>query len=450
MASFAWYQYQQAEIKKQSEKKKDLIFSDWSASEVQEIQIQNPTKKTIHIIQKPNTLWYLESPLKDLANASAVLDWIQNVLAEKANILKMGDTINWSEYGLIDNVRQVQLKSKSKNIELKISHYSAFDGSFFLKKNKELLLGSTAWASLTEKPIAILRSYQVINRTNRPLSIRYKSKEFNATFKWEQHGWQWSESTPLEKKFSISEPELEAYWSELSEIKFEEKNIYPKTKAYLKKYDLLKPILQLNMEFPDNEMWSAKFSKKANLFYVSVSTRDWIFTLKPSTMENILLSEEKIRDHKKPFAFNPNQVGFMKIKSKDINLHFKKEKDKWVLFTIIGTNTIKDQTKNTKEQALLKFLSQEPAIQALDRILNLSVNKYLKVKHFKPAYTLTLKDKDKALLLELKFSEPFKKEGKNQVYVQSNKERQTITIQSEELKNLLSPKSADNENKKTN
>ena len=209
-AYFAWYQYQQAEQQKQAEAKKDLIFSDWKIQEVQEIQIQSgKAEKNTHLIRAPNSQWHLQTPLKDLASASVVLEWIESVLAEKGTILKLrkseentstDSVINWSEYGLADNVRTIELKSKSKNMRLLISHYSAFDGSFFIRKGEQLLLGSKAWAQLSEKPIDLFRSYQLLNIPEHPLSLIYKSKNFRFHLNWEQHDWKWSKNTPTKKQ----------------------------------------------------------------------------------------------------------------------------------------------------------------------------------------------------------------------------------------------------------
>ena len=451
-AFFAGYQYQQAGQQKQAKEKEDLIFPDWKIQDVQEIQIQSgQVEKKIQLVRTADSLWHLQTPLKDLANTSAVLNWVENVLSEKGTLLKPNEleknaatenTINWSEYGLTDNVRTITLKSESKKIQLLISHYSAFDGSFFLRKNKQLLLGSTAWARLSEQSTDLLRSYQLFNISQRPLSLKYQSKKFRLHVNWKKHSWQWPQATPVEKQFALSQSELESYWTVLSKIEFQKTNIYPKTKVNQKKYGLLTPSIQLSLQFaPPIEEWTAKFSKKNNLFYVSISNRNYIFTLKPNQVEQILLTEMRVRNHKKPLEFNPNQVQLIELKGNNLDLQFKRDKDQWVLFTTLQSNKEKNPVKDDKEKTILKALSKEPAISLLNRISDLSVNEYVgHIKNFTPTHFLVLRDKEKNQLLKLQFSNVFKKDNSEQVYMLSSAEKDMMTISAKDFKGIFLPK----------
>ena len=455
MACFAWYEWRQSEVEKQKDKKQAHVFPDGNIQAVREIHIQGSEKTPkIHLIKAKDTLWYLKSPLQDMADAEAVTEWLQNVFAEKATPLKptaspqSSQPINWSEYGLSDAPRSIHLQSETATKKLFISQYSAYDGSFFLKKNKKLLLGSTAWAGITEHPADLLRSYKLLNIPARPLSIKYNSKTFQVQLNWEQNTWKRVQTSALKKPFPISQPELESYWQGFSKIEFQKENIYNKTSKNIKKYRLHKPFLQIQLSFkkPYKE-WMVGFSKKNKSIYVSLSNRDYIFTLKQSDMEKVFLTEKKIRDHHQPFHFNPNQVGWIELKSINFHLQFKRDNTRWVLVTRPEENN-KKSSKNINEKTLLQALSKERASITLNRILDLSAEEYIyPVKNFKPESILILSNKEKNPLLTLQFSKIFKKDGAEVLYAQSNKEESTMLLSAKDFKEIFFPKPKDKKNK---
>ena len=156
----------------------------------------------------------------------------------------------------------------------------------------------------------------------------------------------------------------------------------------------------------------------------------------------------KIRNHQKPFKVNPNQVQLIELKSKNINLNFKREKNKWILLTKLQAPTEK-HSNNNKERKLLKVISKEPVTRTLNRISELSVNKYVhNIKNFKPTSSLVLRDKDKKQLLQLQFSTVFKKDDLEQVYVLSSAGKDMMLIPAEDFKDIFLPKVDDEEDEK--
>ncbi len=319
----AWYQYEQSQKEIQSAEKKDLIFPEWNNQVADKIHIRYG-KKTIQLVRGEHSLWRLLSPLKDIADGSAVAKWLDQVFSEKAKILNENSSsahppsIDWSEYGLSSSnkTREIKITSQSQaKFRLLISDYSAFDGRFFLKKTTDrlshLLLGSTAWAGLTQKTTDYFRSYRLLNITQRPLSIEYQSKKFKAHFKREKNTWKWANNNP--KKFPLSQSELEGYVIDLTTAKFKKTNIYPNNLTYRKKYKLFKPTIQIRLNFNKEPLtennnpfvWHAKLFKKGKQYYVLVSTRNYIFTLKSEDVEKILLTEKKIQEPPKEL---PKQI----------------------------------------------------------------------------------------------------------------------------------------------
>ena len=437
VAGFAFYQYKKSEKEKIAEEKETLVFSEIQPSEVQSISISQE-EGSIYLIRKEQG-WWMESPVKDLADAESVESWLDTLFTEKIKVIKEKG-VNWAEYDLQDPIRFLEITMKSdEKFKLSISKYSAFDGSFYIRKGEQLLLGETSWAGIARKKEKDFRSYKLLNIGTHPASVSYKSKVFSADLLWHNYKWEWKEKE--QKKFPLSKSQLESYWSSLANIYFE-KEVYPDTEPLRKKYQLVSPDIQLEVEFEKNRKWSVRVSPEMEgKFYALVSTRDYIFTLNEDQREKILLTEKKFRDHSHPFLFKEDQVQFIEIKGYGVDIQMKKGKGKW--------EQLSSENKET--------INRKKLDNVLRRIRTLSAEEYFDPKKsFKSVAHLILKNKEGDILLKLESGDPFKlkKEDdtrKNEmVYVRSNLGQELMALRFNDLKPVFSSliKSEKKENKK--
>ena len=467
-ASFAFYQYKYSQEQEEKEEKKDLVFSSLEPNQVQSIFIQKAAGD-IHLTRTADG-WNMESPIKDMADRDLTGDWLSSLFSEKARVIKE-EGVDWAEYGLDQNTKSIEITIKSnEKLKLNISNYSAFDGSFYIKKGEKLLLGGTAWASLTSKEGDYFRSYKLLNIGKKhPKSLSYQSKAFSASLNWENNKWEWEKETSL---FPLSQSELESYWSSLSNINFE-RDTYPNIKKYREEFNLHNPAIELQLEFKENKKWSIKISSEIKgKFYALPSTRNYIFILNKAERNNLLLTSKKIRDHRHSFQFKIDQVHFVELKGYGLEVEAKKEEKEWKLLhgeineeimdKIMPKSVVikKDQKKNEdkkeestdedKEKGAQKKLKESELQNILNRIRTLYAREYFdSEKSFTKTAQLVLKNKDKNILLNLEFSDPFEwvadKKNKHfrdekikMIYVKSSAGKEVMAIQFDALQFIFS------------
>ncbi len=449
-SGFAFYQYKKSKTEKLVKEKENLVFPSLEPSQVQAVSIQ---KGNVDIrMFRQDGGWRMSSPVTDIADGDLVGDWLESLFSETVRVIKSAGA-NWEEYGLDQDLSFVEITTVSdKKVSLNISRYSAFDGSFYIRKGSALLLGGTSWASLVEKKRDYFRSYKLFNIAEHPLTLNYNSKSFKAHLKWDNHGWQWETENSV---FPLSHSQLESYWSSLSNISFE-KVPYPDTKSFRAKFKLSEPAFEIRMEFKNNKSWSVKISPEIDgKVYALVSTRNHIFILRPDQKERILLTEQKIRDHRQPFQFNKNQVQAVELNGYGLNIHVKKEKNQWKLLksevdhdkvnTMIKSAGSLETKAAKPEQRKKWILDTEELEIVLNKITVLFAKQYFgKEKSFEKTAHLILKDKEEKEILKLELSDPFefktekKDEDWQKIYVKSSLGQETMALNFQDMKSVFS------------
>ena len=453
---FAFYQYKQSQKTASEEEKKDRVFS-LTIEEVKSISLRHK-EVYIYIVRAKEKGWLMELPLQDIADGDAVGQWIESIISEKVRVIteenKKGkedsaeglSLAQKAEYGLDKDVKTVEIKTKTGSLfKINVSHYSAFDGRFYLQRGKHILLGETAWAGLTDKKAEDFRSYKLINEGKRPTQMSYRSSSFTTNLLWENYKWQWpstkqtKEAKGTEKKkntFPLSQSQLESYWTALSNIRMEQ-NTYPNTKKFREQFNLNSPILNIELKF--DKPWSVKVSESEGKFYILPSDRNYIFVLNEQQKKQMLLSKKDIRDHRQPFQFKKSEVEFIELKGQGIEATLKRKKQKWALQKPQIKTNAKTNAVASKEAKTNKELNTEEPANILNRLATLSATEYFgKDKVFEKNSYVILKNKENKSLLRLDFSSPFGEKNKK-VYVLSSLGQEVMAIDSENIKAVFSP-----------
>ena len=459
-AGFAFYQYKKSEHDQQAEEKKNLIFPNLELAEVQEISLEK-AGVDIQLLHQDEG-WKLLSPVEDLADVDLVENYLESLLSEKIRIIK-DSGVDWAEYGLNQNTAVIDIVKKGatddQKMRLEVSHYSAFDGSFYIRKGAQLLLGDTSWASLTQKKGDDFRSYKLLGVKKHPVSVSYHSKPFTAQLLWGRGaGWRWKGER---NRFPLSHSDLESYWSALSNVNFE-KDPHSDTEKLRKRFKLSSPAVELKMEFKNNKTWSVKISPEVKgKFYAVVSDRNYIFTLNKDHKKDILLNENKIRDHRQPFRFKKDDLYFIELKGYGVDIKLEKKQDKWELLSVQTTqegktNNLDSATKGmttktkarppAKTQAIEWELDRKKLKNVLDKISFLSAKKYFgdKKPFAKTAY-FALKNKQQKEILRVDLSLPYKtkktstKESKKLVYAKSSLGKEVMALRFKDIEPIFSP-----------
>ena len=425
VSGFAFYTYRSSIQEQKDKQEQEKAFPLVEKSQIQEIRILDSVNGSIQLVQR-DLIWQLEGAVKDIADTDRVSEWLGDVLDEKVVSMEV-EKPDWSEYELDKNYKSIELKSESDQTwKVDVSSYSAFDGKFFLRRGEELLLGETEWASLINKKEKFFRSYKLINTKARAQKINYQSKKHQIHLEMEDYDWKWAEDS--KHRFPLSQSFIDNYWSAVSRLRLNDNaDIFPQTKSLQEQYKLLKPDIQLDVEFEENSKLSLKLSSKIkDKFYASVSDRNYIFALNEDEAGRILLTPEDFRDDEYPFRFEVDSVHFMELRGNDVNLNLKKDQNQWVL------------NQNSELE-----LNKEESNQLLRRILDLSAKKYFGNRPFAKKSHLSLKDENNKEILLLEFGDSFElKEGTEElekmVYVKSSKGIEIMAIELNSFQKIFS------------
>lgn len=425
ISGFALYEYKTSRQETDEKAEQEKVFPFLTSSQVQKIQIQTTGDNIV--LDRKKDIWHLTKPIEDKADDKNVINWLEELLAQKVEIKKKKD-VDWSEYNLDKNMNSIELKTDTdKSFKLSVSDYSGFDGSFFIKKENELLLGDTAWAQIIGKDFSHFRSYYLINRKQHPVFLQYQSGNTDIRLKWKNYEWSWA-GDETEPPYPLLNSAIESYWTTLANVLFD-KEIQPYTSSMVKKYQLNKPTIELKLNFEKNQEWAVKIGPKIkDKYYVKVSNRDFIFSLSEAQLKQVLQEDMAFRDHKKPFQFSRDQVQFIAIEGNGINLKLQKnDKQQWA----IASGGTDEMVLNTEELE-----------GVLNRVLALSAKKYFgSKKTFSSVATLVLSDKENNPVLQLKFSKPFSNdENVENVYVSSSGGTEVMMLSFEDFKNIFSEK----------
>jgi len=190
-------------------------------STVNRIQVQGHTL----IRDVEQGVWRTVSPINDYLNFRAVEDWLAKALSFDGRNLSDGDEkVRWVDFGFLENSPKIIYFSKKDAYAVSISEKTAFDGSVYLKfqKNKEtplLLSSNPEWSSTFAKKVQELRSLKVFDWTvsdssseARVLKVSQKNKEVLSLFK-EGEAWK----SARKEKWTISKVKVEAFLSDLKQ-----------------------------------------------------------------------------------------------------------------------------------------------------------------------------------------------------------------------------------------
>ncbi len=437
--TFTIYQYQVAKEEQSIEKTKGLIFPEIQGKEgqIQEIVLES-LKEKIHLLRKDQQ-WRLLSPIKDLADEGSTYDWLEDLFSKKVKVIKKGSGIDWKGYGLSAKSRSLSVTDKAgKVFSLNISYYSAFDGSFFIRKGENLLLGDTSWAFLMDKKFSSFRSYKLLNIAGHPIALSYQSSSFALALEWKNYKWKWKGKP----SFPLSQSALESYWSALSTIQLDRENIQLLSEKQKRKNKLLKPFVQLNLKFKGDKEWTLHLSPKIkNRHYALIATRNYIFMLQLHQASRVIQNSMSFRDHSVPFSFQKDQVANIEIKGEHATSQFKKKENEWA-----RVNSKKKQSSDSEQ--VKKILS---------RLSRLTAKEYFGNQSFPTKLELLLKDKKDNILLDLKFSASFQLDkkvslnkplmGNKMIYVKSSVTNEVVGIASKDFEKLLLTQMLEEKNK---
>ena len=294
LASFAVFQHKKKIKQEQAEKTADLIFKDIEEKNISELSLENESLQSSFVLKKTDSVWMLEKPLKDYADRKKVNDLLKNILDQSADII-IEEQARWEDYGLQPSFSVLTLKTSLTERKIELSRDPSFDGRFYIKSGKKLLLGSKRWSTLSRLWPEDYRSkvlYHSYKFGKEPSKIHYKSKSKNYQFSKNQEGlWKWNGK----EMFPLSQRKIEDFLHSLKNDQtissFLNKKKGKKSFSYI----------EISLWDLDKEpFWTLQVKKvKEDKFQVISSDRDFVYEMGKSDILDWDFQEEKKEDEKK-------------------------------------------------------------------------------------------------------------------------------------------------------
>lgn len=249
-----------------------------NADQVDSIMIE---KGSQHIALKRSVEgWSLEEPLKDLADNTAVEDFIKNINSEKIiEVANSGSEINWSMYGLDQPLGRVTLKTTSgaKNT-FSISTKKNFEENTFARRDSELrvLVLNSVWQNRVNKNAIDFRDRRVLRHRIASVDFfRIKNKDAEFDLSLNENLWQSSGA----KKISLDQNKVRDVLQSLVNAKAEE---------YVDTMPALKPLFTLELKLAD-KVWKMEVGQAQNLkIYANVSDSQLKMKLEPGSLDKFI------------------------------------------------------------------------------------------------------------------------------------------------------------------
>ena len=319
---WAFYEY------KQSEKEQKIKEAPFFNNKLEDLKAFRITKGAEELeIVKEGRNWILKKPVRDLASFTEISRWFDEIKNQRVQKIQTNESINWKDYYLDKAPRAEMEFASGEFFSFSVSKKSSFDGKRFIKKNEELFIGESYFASeVNEKDFDSFRSKKLLPAVGHATKIQWKGKS-SFTLHWKNYKW----SFPSHKKtFPLDFHRLDGFWTETSMLKASalKEAVSPLS---LRKYGLNNPQLEIHFSYPDKKKnYSLKLSPfQEDKAFVLVSTRKFILEISKEDAKKLILSQKEIWDHAFPFNYEKNSISQIRRKNSADSFEIKKEKDIW-------------------------------------------------------------------------------------------------------------------------
>lgn len=322
IGGFATWDYFQSKKKDEIQKKEALVFSA-SSDEVKLISVQSEADSFTIEKEDGTEGFKLVEPLKDRIDQETLQFWLNDLLNESAKTLSSGPNIEWINYDLEPIKRKIKIETfTGDRVEVGVSDLSAFDGSLYLRRGDDLLLGGTSWARITTKKSDELRDKKLIrppfdfNHLNQVSWQNGSSSKFVLS-RDENSGW----VIPVHKDWTVGSAEVESFIREIKSMRVLKILSNESDPAQLKMYNLHRAYQEVDFQFKhENDILELKLkvapidkkdTEEPN-YALMVSDRPFIYEMSKRSFEQLFPPAQRFRDREQPF--NVDLVGANKIR----------------------------------------------------------------------------------------------------------------------------------------
>ena len=455
VVGYALFDFQNEKRKEEikSEKSKVIAFHPEQINEISILSkdVTKTTKEGGEVLSNKIKLvrtsegWKIEEPIQEVADQSAIDEFIEGLTTEKAEDLNSQSTqIDWKVFGLDDPRGEIDIQNNlGEKTAILVASKKNYQGDSFLRRNQEakVLLASSTWFSKIEKKPFDFRDHRLFKKSLALVTeINVQTAAENFLLHFDKDKW----SSPSHEEWKLDQQKVRDFLEVLSGSVVEgfEKESAP-TLDEMKKWGLRSPRAVIRFKLKEGAVWEATLGRDHDL-------RNLVLISEPLSLVKIsAVNAEKLadvsldilRDRHELVAFRGDEVKMIELRSSKGQTEIQLKGKSW------------EPVK--KANANLKIDSNQVGAFVV-RLEGLQVGEFLDKKvagSEKFSTSLVLKDESGKKLLDLKFSEPRKMKvrgrDRSSVIVQTGLTPESFSIDEGNYKSLgiekfLSPESEKN------
>lgn len=421
LGSYAYFVEFRGKQQEEEVREQQSTLIPFSAPDVTEVEIsQGETQPLIHL-KREGSEWRMLSPLQDLADRSATLNYVSSVLNEKVkSTVKEGADINWEAFGLHQPIGRVSLKVGDVQKSVEVSGKKNFQDDLYVRRGGEdkLLIGTNIWSDLIKKEAFEFRDKNIFHgKIDDVTNIKVTPRNSSMAFELNHDGAQW---ILKDQKLKLNQGLIRQKLTQISEIRAVEFIIETASNATykeLKKYGVLNPEIKVDIQFKDGRSWTSSWAVvKSPQVMVLTQAPDRLVRVEGVSAQPVLkLTADSLRDREEPFLFDRSEIKKIILKTKLKTSIFDLKDSKWQVEGL-NDNLVVDQSK----VALL-----------LEKIRSLRVHQFEEAKKFVGVNSIQLMGPDGKEVFSAQWSE-----GQENIPFMTSKYPFSFTVEHKALSTL--------------
>jgi hypothetical protein len=324
LVAFSLFDYKKAKKEAGLGEREQKLLS-LTEGEVRELSIRS---SKIHVqLKSEDANWRLIEPLKDDADDVAVISLLNAIKNAKAQSVSDETTknIEWAKYGLSPGAEIELVTDQGQHDKFSISEANAYDGSFYVRKGDQLLIGDRGLARISDLEIKNLRSHLIwrakTDPTNIEVSYTYLGEAKHAVLTKGEKEWS------VEPKYDLplSQENIKDWLQSIRDLRANDVigDVNAKT---LEQFGLKKPSMKIT--FNKDNIWTFGADNK-NEVYITNSQLPIIFKSSKFSLRDVRIPVEQLLNANPALIFALEQANAMEVTTEGKKSQFAKGEKSW-------------------------------------------------------------------------------------------------------------------------
>lgn len=314
VGAFAYWEYQNSQKETEAKAKEGLVFN-LERDQVNLIDFKSADKALR--LEKIDGTWQMLAPIEDKASDAAIDQWLMSLLDQKAKNLseQLPDkNLDWTKYYITDTSQTLTVGP----VKLVFGDSNAYDGSYYIRKGDELLLGDVSWAQALNRSPKDLRNKDLYEPAGEVMSIEI-SPSGKKTFKLEHKDSSWTLIGNTSLK--ISSARVNEFLETLKTLNANDIVEDELSASTLSKYNLRRPSVEIKIAEEGSGkpyiLTLGEISASKNEVYLYTSKRETVYAIEKNSAEKLRATIDFFRDGSEPFSVDWAKVDKAVVKDGD-------------------------------------------------------------------------------------------------------------------------------------